>query len=192
MSAHRIPAGIAESTATVDRDQFERAAREAMAIVKAGKRRRTLHAVAEHEAVLIIAKPGAKPGAKATFLFRVSRERKARIMDGVAVALLLLLAAALGCILVLASAPNAKADNPYDRVAYAYAATYAAAVCGTLDDGHASTDGLLGIMAAVEGDGLSAAQAGEVVAISIYETCPRYSYLIDAFIARYGRKVSLA
>lgn len=127
-------------------------------------------------------------------LFSVSRERKARWMDRIAVTLLMLLMAALGCIVLLASAPHAKADGGgYDPVAYAYAATYATAVCETLGGGHATTNGMLGIMRAIQKDGLTAAQAGEAVGISIYETCPRYVYLIDLFVARYGSsKASVA
>jgi hypothetical protein len=121
-------------------------------------------------------------------MFTMSRERKARIYDGLAVALLLMLAAALGCIAVLAAAPRAKADKDYDPVAYAYAATYATAVCNTLADGHATTNGLLGIMSAIEEDGLTPAQAGEAVGLSIYEACPRYIYVIDAFVTKYGSR----
>jgi hypothetical protein len=128
--------------------------------------------------------------ASKSWLFTASRERRARIYDGLAVALLLALAAALGCIVVLASAPKAKANSDYDPVAYAYAAHYAPAVCGTLADGHATTNGLIGIMAAIEDDGLTAAQAGEAVGISIFEVCPRYAHLIDEFVAQYGTKAA--
>ncbi len=46
-----------------------------------------------------------------TRLFAVSRERRARICDGLAVGLLLALMAALGAVLFFASTPHAKADN---------------------------------------------------------------------------------
>lgn len=118
-------------------------------------------------------------------LFGRSRFRRARIYDGLAVTLLMTLMACLGVVVFAASA---KADNSdgYDPVAYAYATAYSTAVCGTLAGGHASTDGLIGIMRAMMKDGLAPAQAGEAVGISIHRTCPRYRYLIDLFVAEYG------
>ena len=115
-----------------------------------------------------------------------SRERRARRMDALAVALLMALMAALGVIAFSLAAPNAKADS--DSEAYAYAAHYAGAVCATLDD-YPTVNGMLGIMQAIAEDGLSDFQAGQVVGLSITETCPRYSYLLDLFIDRYGRSV---
>ena len=115
--------------------------------------------------------------------FSRSRFRRAKIMDAIAVALLMALMAAIGCIVVLASAPTAKADS--DSEAYAYAAHYAGAVCAVLDD-YPNVNGMLGIMAAITDDGLSNYQAGQVVGISIAETCPRYGYLVDLFVSRYG------
>lgn len=116
-------------------------------------------------------------------LFSVSRERRASRMDALAVALLMLLMAALGCIVMLASAPHAKAD--VDPEAYAYAAHYASAVCATLDD-YPTVNGMLGIMSAITDDGLSDYQAGQVVGLSVTEACPRYIYLLDLFVAKYG------
>jgi hypothetical protein len=46
--------------------------------------------------------------------------------------------------------------------------------------------GLRGILDAVEDDGLSARQSVQAVALSVYEVCPRYSYLLDLFVKRYG------
>lgn len=111
------------------------------------------------------------------------RERTARIYDAAAVALLLILAAVFGCIIVLLSAPNAKADDGLDPEAVAWAAHYASAVCSTIAD-YPSTAGLLGIMESAEEDGLTAHQAGEAVGLSIYEACPRYGYIVNLFIAQ--------
>jgi hypothetical protein len=52
-----------------------------------------------------------------------SRERRARLYDRLAVALLLMLCAALGCIAVILATP-AKADPDVDNVVFAYANTY--------------------------------------------------------------------
>lgn len=122
-------------------------------------------------------------------IFSRSRFRRAKIMDALAVALLMAVAAAFGVILMLLAAPTAKADS--DSEAYAYAAHYAGAVCAVLDD-YPTVNGMLGIMAAITEDGLSDYQAGQVVGISIAEVCPRYGYLVDLFVDRYGDKGSLA
>jgi hypothetical protein len=157
------------------RDDFDQTVRDAQAVVEAGKRR--LRVVGDDERGL------------PALLFSTSRERRARRMDALAVALLMAVAAAFGVILMLLAAPTAKADS--DSEAYAYAAHYAGAVCAVLDD-YPTVNGMLGIMAAITEDGLSNYQAGQVVGISIAEVCPRYGYLVDLFVDRYGDKGSLA
>ena len=114
-------------------------------------------------------------------IFAVSRERKARIYDGFAVMLLLALMACLG---VVGYAASAHAD--VDGAATAYAETYGGAVCSTLDSGFDNFSGIIGIIQAIEHDGLSAYQAGEVVAMSITNLCPRYDGLLARFINAYG------
>lgn len=152
-------------------DDFDATVRDAVAVVEAGRRRRHLAAVADTERVI-------RPR-----IVTQSRERKARRMDALAVALLLLLAAALGCIVVLASAPSAKAD--VDSEAVAYAAHYAQAVCQTVSE-YPTVTGLQGVMAGMVEQGLTSRQAGQAAALSIYDTCPQYSYLVDLFVARYN------
>jgi len=121
--------------------------------------------------------------------FARSRERRARIMDGLAVALLMALMAALGCAVLLASAPHAKADT--DSMVYAYAATYGTAVCETLDD-YPSFDGIIGIASAIAEDGLTMRQAGAVIALSANEICPRHISLVKAFASIYGGQKAIA
>ena len=123
-----------------------------------------------------------KPPRWTSKLFGRSRFRRARIYDGLAVTLLMILMAALGTVTYAASA---KADDGYDPESVAWAAHYAGAVCSTVAD-YPTTNGLLGIMNTAEGEGLTAFQAGQAVGISIYDTCPRYGYLIDLFVAKYG------
>ncbi len=118
------------------------------------------------------------------FLFGRSRFRRARIYDGMAVGLLLVLMAALGVITWAASAKADPADTS-DPVAVAFAAHYGAAVCSTLAD-YPSVAGLEGIMQAIEQEGLTPRQAGEAAALSVYELCPRYSYILDRFVAIFG------
>ncbi len=118
-----------------------------------------------------------------------SRERKARLYDRLAVALLLMLCAALGCIAVILATP-AKAAPDVDNVVFAYANTYGPAVCETLADGHDTLDGLTGILMSITGDGLTPFQAGQVVAISVGDGCPEYAPLLRAFVARSGAAVA--
>lgn len=113
-------------------------------------------------------------------LFSVSRERKARRMDALAVALLLIVMAAFGVIVMLLSTPQAKADP--DSMVYAYAATFGSAVCETLDS-YASFGGIYGIADAITEDGLTYYQAGQVIAVSVMEICPRHTALVRSFAA---------
>ena len=83
----------------------------------------------------------------------------------------------------LMSLAIARADT--DNAANAYAAVYGSAVCSTLDS-YPSFAGIIGIIQAIEKDGLSAYQAGEVVGISVSEICPRHMGLI----ARFGSEFS--
>lgn len=117
---------------------------------------------------------------RASRLFSVSRERRARRMDALAVGLLLIVMAAFGCVVVLLS-PQAKADSDDDWVAaYAYAATYGSAVCETLDS-YPSHAGIYGIADAITDDGLTYYQAGQVIAVSVTEICPRHTALVKSF-----------
>lgn len=115
-------------------------------------------------------------------LFTRSRYRRAKLMDAIAVALLMAFMAALG---VIVFASTAKADNSQDAEAYAYAAHYGSAVCAVLDD-YTSVSGVLGVMDGITQDGLTPYQAGQVVGISVTELCPQHSWLLDLFIDRYG------
>jgi len=118
------------------------------------------------------------------WLFSQSRYRKARIMDGLAVALMLATMAALGCAVFLLSVPTAKAE-PIDPTSVAYAATNADAVCNVLRE-FPTESGVMGLVYAIEDDGLTAGQAGAAIGLSVAEACPRFEPLLDASIARYG------
>ena len=117
------------------------------------------------------------------WLMSQGRERKARIMDGLAVALLMALMGALGCAVLLMAAPKAKADA--DPVAVAYAAHFADAVCWTLTN-HNTNSGVLGVLAAIKEDGLTTSQAAYAVTLSVMDVCPQQQYVLDRFIDRYG------
>ena len=117
--------------------------------------------------------------------FSQSRFRRAKILDGIAVALLMALMAAIGCIVVLASAPTAKADNVSDDV-LDYVSLYGeGAVCPVISK-HYTTSGLLGVLTAIRDDGFSDYEAGQIVGISVSEYCPENYPLLEAFMARYG------
>jgi hypothetical protein len=111
-------------------------------------------------------------------LFSVSRERKARRMDAIAVALLVVTLTILGWLFATVYAPAAKADDW--TVVYAYAATYGGAVCETLDS-YPSFGGIYGIADSITDDGLTYHQAGQVIAMSVMEICPRHTALITSF-----------
>ena len=117
-----------------------------------------------------------------------SRYRRAGIMDALAVLLLMALMACLGVVVYAASA---HADTNPDPQAVSWAAHNEGAVCATIAD-YPSTSGLMGIMEAAASQGLTASQAGEAVAIAVYDGCPRYSYILDMFVAKYGAKSSVA
>ena len=157
-------------------DDFDQTVRDAQAVVKAGKRR--VRIVGEDER-----------GAP-TLLFSQSRERKARRLDALAVALLMALMAALGCIVLLASAPHAKADVPSDA-AIEYASEYGGLICQVLDE-HASVPGLMGVMQGVYEDGWTPYEAGQITGLSIYAFCPEHSVLIDRFVNMYGAETGAA
>jgi hypothetical protein len=108
---------------------------------------------------------------------------KAKLLDGLAVALLMAITAALGCAVLILSSPQAKAD--VSDASFAYAAVFGDAVCSTLDR-WPSFDGILGIGQAIVKDGLTIAQAGEVIELSVHEICPRHLGLMDRFIATYA------
>ena len=97
------------------------------------------------------------------------------------VALLMAASAFLGAA-VYFSAP-AKADD--DSVVYAYAATFGGIVCSTLDD-YPTFDGIIGIGQAMIEDGLTGYQAGQVIATSAIEICPRHIALVRNFADSYS------
>lgn len=119
-------------------------------------------------------------------LFGRSRFRRARIYDGLAVGLLLALMAALGVIVFAASA---KADPDSDVAAWT--AEYGPAVCLNLDD-HNSLAGVYGTgLGIMDYGGMSAEQAGQVMAMSVYRICPRHIPLLERFVAVYGERNAL-
>lgn len=79
----------------------------------------------------------------------------------------------------IVAAPLAKAEP--DRVSIAYAATFAQAVCDTLD-AYPSFEGIYGIAQAIVEDGLTSRQAGYVIALSVTDACPWHLDLLDRFL----------
>lgn len=114
-------------------------------------------------------------------LFAVSRERKARLMDALAVVLLLVLMACLGAVVYAASA---HADNTTAR---AWAAEWGPAVCDTLDT-YPSIGGVAGSIQAIEDQGATAEVAGERLAYSVSLVCPRHLPLLRQFVAAFGER----
>lgn len=81
--------------------------------------------------------------------------------------------------MVLLAGP-ARADT--DRLVVAYASVFGGVVCSTLDE-YPSKAGVLGVGNAIIEDGLTAYQAGQVIALSVMDICPRHSDLMDDFAA---------
>ena len=117
------------------------------------------------------------------WLMSQGRERRARIMDGFAVALLMALMGALGCAVLLMAAPKAKAD--IDSVSVSYAAIYADAICTTLA-GHPTNSGVQGILAAIREDGLTNLQAAGAVVLAVTDACPAQTYILERFADRWA------
>ncbi len=116
-------------------------------------------------------------------LMSQGRERKAKVMDALAVVLLFLLMGALGAATLLLVAPKAKAD--IDAVSVAYAAHYADAICGTLA-GHPTNNGVQGIIAAIREDGLTNLQAAGAVVLAVSDVCPQQQYILERFADRWA------
>ena len=98
------------------------------------------------------------------------------------VALLMAASAFLGAAVYFSAPANAD-DN--DSVVYAYAATFGGIVCSTLDQ-YPTFDGILGIGQAMIEDGLTGYQAGQVIATSAIEICPRHIALVRSFADSYA------
>jgi hypothetical protein len=146
---------------------FDEAVREAQAVVAAGNSRRPqLRLVGLEERI-----------------FTVSRERKARFMDALAVILLFLLMGALGAATLLLVAPKAKAD--IDPTAVSFAAHYADAICGTLAT-YPTNDGLQGVLVAIQDQGLTNLQAAGAVVLAVTDVCPQQTYILERFADRWG------
>ena len=111
--------------------------------------------------------------------------RRGRLLDALSVALLLALMAALGCIVMLASAPHAKADSPSPYV-IDYAIENGDVACSVLDE-YPSVGGLIGLMQGIAEHGnMTPYEAGQVAGLAVYEYCPRYIPLLDRFTGMYA------
>ncbi len=116
-------------------------------------------------------------------LMSQSRERKAKVMDALAVILLFLLMGALGAATLLLVAPKAKAD--IDATSVQYAAHYADAICTTLA-GHPTNNGVQGILSAIQDHGLTNLQAAGAVVLAVTDVCPQQTYILERFADRWG------
>jgi hypothetical protein len=120
---------------------------------------------------------------RGSWLMSQGRERKAKVMDALAVILLFLLMGALGAATLLLVAPKAKAD--IDPTAVQYAAHYADAICTTLA-GHPTNNGVQGILSAIQDHGLTNLQAAGAVVLAVTDVCPQQTYILERFADRWG------
>lgn len=121
---------------------------------------------------------------------RILDARKALILDALAVGLLILVLAIVGCAAVLLSAPHAKAD---DSDALAYAAHYGSVICDVLDERPGSIPGLMGVLQGVqEHSGMDEFDSGQAVGLAVADICPRHMPLLRRFVAAYGKPGAVA
>lgn len=113
-------------------------------------------------------------------VFSMSRYRKARVMDALAVALLIALMAALG---VVGYAASAKADTDTGMRALAW--EIGPEVCAYLDE-HPSIAGVMSAGQAIASQGYTAEEAGEVIAYAAFDICQRHIPLLRQFVATFG------
>lgn len=122
-------------------------------------------------------------------IFSRSRFRRARVLDALAVALLMAVVAALGCAVVMLSTGTAKAD---DSDALAFAAEFGPGVCLTLDE-FPTFGGVIGVSTAIVNRGqLSYRDAGAAIYYSVSEICPRHLPLLLRFAAANTHKTPVA
>ena len=88
-------------------------------------------------------------------------------------------AAALVAVSGLFMAPAAQAD-PYDQ-----------AVCAVLDD-YPNNTGILGIGLALEDEGYTGYQAGQIIGQAVINVCPEYIPLMLRFADRYAPSGAVA
>lgn len=133
--------------------------------------------------------PPRRDGIAARLLFSRSRFRRARILDFLAVLLLLATTAFLGCAIVMLSTGQAKADQ---STAIAYGWEMGGAICMAIDD-HNSEAGLVLIAAdIVEHTGMSYGDAGTAVYTAVSQVCPRHMPMLLRFVARNVHKTPVA
>lgn len=82
------------------------------------------------------------------------------------------------------TAPTASADEPSTAVV-AYVAYFGGIVCDVLDD-YPTPAGIIGIAQAVQDDGFTSYEAGQVIGLSVAEICPRHTGLMLRFANAYG------
>jgi len=115
-------------------------------------------------------------------IFRRSRFRRAKIMDGLAVALFMVFMLVFGALMAIGYAPHAKASPATES----YADIYGGVVCNVLDE-YPTVAGVLGVGQGIsEESGFTLEQAGEVIAYSVFTYCPWHKPLLNRFIATYS------
>lgn len=119
------------------------------------------------------------------FLFSHGRFRKARIMDALAVALLIVTLTIVTYAALLLASGTAKADSDPSPAVVAYTATYGGIVCGVIDH-YPSTGGVLGVVRAITDEGFTPYEVGEIVGLSVADICPRHLGLVQRFVRLYG------
>lgn len=113
-----------------------------------------------------------------------SRERRARILDALAVLLLLATTAFLGCAVVMLSTGTAKGDT---NSATAYGWEMAGPICDNLDHFDASDAAFIGTaQGIVELTGMTWGDAGTAIYTAVDMVCPRHMGRLMSFVRRHS------
>jgi len=86
---------------------------------------------------------------------------------------------------VTAFAAPAKAEPDISDEVLEYTVKVEGVVCSTLSK-YPTISGVTGILVAIEQEGFTPYEAGEIVALSVEDRCTRFIPLLERFVAIYG------
>lgn len=94
-----------------------------------------------------------------------------------------------GLVFGLAPAKASPEDGNPSPAIVKYILANERAMCNTLA-AHPSVSGVEGVLLAIEADGLTPMEAGQALAYGVADRCPEYTYLLTAFINKWGGKAA--
>ena len=91
----------------------------------------------------------------------------------------------LGIAAGIITAAQAQAEPEPSIEVLEYTARAEGAVCRTLSR-YPTINGTSGILAAIEDEGFTPYEAGEIVALAVTDACPQFVPVLEQFVAVYG------